>query len=207
MPDARNVPVILIHGLGRGTGSMLPLDWRLRRRGWRTTRIGYASTRMGLAQSIEAVRAEIPATPCHLIGHSLGGLITAALIRDRQDLQIVRAVQLGSPNLGSALAVRAHGLAPVRWACGPAIQDIQALTDAPEVHHDIGAIAGTGGWALPGTGLERPHDGAVSVRSASAGANHCALVPVLHTLLPASAAVARLADSFLAEGAFPKEGA
>lgn len=203
--EGRSIPVVLIHGLGRDTGSMLPLDWRLQRRGWHTRRIGYASTQLGLYQGIDAVRARIGAGPVQLVGHSLGGLIAAALIRDPRGLQIERVVQLGSPNLGSALATRVRGLAPVRWACGPAIQEVVALTGPKDTHDRIAAIAGTGGWAIPGTGLERPHDGAVSLRSAHAGAGHCASVPVLHTLLPASGRVAILVDRFLATGLFPKE--
>lgn len=168
-------------------------------------RVSYPSTKLGLYQGIDAVRAQIPNSPHHLVGHSLGGLIAAALIRDPKGLQIDRVVQMGSPNLGSALATRVKALAPVRWACGPAIQEVEALTGPDSTHDRIAAIAGTGGWAIPGTGLERPHDGAVSVRSASAGAGHCALVPVLHTLLPASGRAAKLADQFLVSGQFPKE--
>ena len=184
---------------------MLPLDWRLRKRGWKTYRIGYPSTRIGIAQAVETVRAKVPVGPCHLVGHSLGGLIAAALLRDPQGLRIIRAVQLGSPNLGSSLATRLKDFSLVRHACGPAYQDVTALTEPPAPCDRIAAIAGTGGWAIPGTGLERPHDGAVSARSAHAGAGHCALVPVLHTLLPASARVAHLVDRVLATGQFPKD--
>ena len=207
MGDTRKIPVILIHGLGRDTGSMLPLDWRLRRRGWPTQRVGYPSTRLRLGQAISTVRAKIPNGPCHLVGHSLGGLVAAGLLRDQQGLDIQSTVQLGSPNLGSSLATRLKEFSLVHHACGPAYRDITALTRAPEPCARIGAIAGTGGWAIPGTGLERPHDGAVSARSAHAGAGHCALVPVLHTLLPTSAEVARLVDHFLTTGRFPKEAA
>ncbi|MEM9139156.1 MAG: alpha/beta fold hydrolase [Pseudomonadota bacterium] len=199
--------VVLLHGLGRSPASMLPLSWRLQRAGFLIRRIGYPSTRLSLADAVAHVRhalTDLAGGPFHLVGHSLGGVIAAALLRQERFTGLHRVVQLGSPNSGSPLAGRALGFGVVRWACGPALADIRALKGPPDAHPDIASVAGTGGWPISGTGLTRPHDGAVTLVSAHAGAAHRAAAPVLHTLMPASARVARLTATFLADGAFPE---
>lgn len=189
----------LIHGLGRNTGSMLPLAWRLGRLGLRTQRIGYPSTRGGLAASVAHVRRTLSGMgPVDLVGHSLGGLIAVQLLRAPKGLDIRRVVQIGSPNLGSPLVDRLGGLWPVRQFCGPMIADLNDVTRRYPAHPAIAAIAGTGGW--PCIPVPRPHDGAVTVRSAWAGAAHRAAVPALHTLLPVSSRVAKLTAEFLTNG-------
>ncbi|MEM7422875.1 MAG: alpha/beta fold hydrolase [Pseudomonadota bacterium] len=213
--------IVLLHGLGRSRASMMPLAARLtesfkeNQKGnsresptenrWTVRRLGYPSTRLTLDDAVETVRQALPAGPLLLVGHSLGGLIAAALLRRPGTAAIDRVVQLGAPNAGTPLAGRVGGLGLVRYACGPAMADIAALTDAPPADNRIGAIAGTAGWLIPGTGLTPPHDGAVTVGSAIAGAGHCARVPILHTLLPASARAARLTAAFLRDGHFPRE--
>ena len=75
-----------------------------------------------------------------------------------------------------------------RWLttklCGPAIDELKAHWRAEPTHSRIAAIAGTCG--PPGLPLGQPHDGAVCVRSAWAGAGHRAAVRTPHTLLPVS---------------------
>lgn len=196
--------VILIHGLGRGTGSMRPLAWRLGRAGFRTQTLGYPSTRNDVAGNEAALRAALSRIetdgPLDLVGHSLGGLLAARILRDPRGLALRRVVQIGSPNRGSPLAGRMAGLWPVRRLCGPTVGDLNAATGRLPPHPDIAAIAGTGGW--PGIPLPRPHDGAVTVLSAWTGAGHRTAVPVLHTVLPISPLVAKRVAEFLNTGKF-----
>ncbi len=200
-------PTILIHGLGRSPASMLPIAWRLARAGFAVQRPGYPSTRMGVDEAIAYVRRTLAQTTEHgqvmdLVGHSLGGLISAALLRDPRGLSIGRVVQLGAPNLGSPLASRLGGPGPVRRICGPALRDLRAHTRHPERRDEIAAIAGTlGPRGLPMNG---PNDGAVSVKSAWSGAGHRTAVPVLHSFLPASSDVADLTVQFLTDGRLPE---
>lgn len=196
-----DIPIVLLHGLGRTAASMLPLDWRLGRAGFRTVRLAYPSTSQRIDASVAHIRSRLPAGPVAIVGHSLGGLIGARLLRESDGAKVVRVVQLGSPNLGSPLAGRLGPVWPVRQVCGPALKELVPHHNMPPADHRIAAVAGTGGWLIPGTGLERPHDGAVSRRSAWAGAGHRAELPVLHTLLPASPEAARLCIRFLRTGA------
>ncbi|MEM7239313.1 MAG: hypothetical protein AAF501_16025 [Pseudomonadota bacterium] len=186
---------------------MRPLAWRLERAGIHVVRLGYASTQQTIAQSVEEVGAHLvqlagASGGLRLVGHSLGGLIAALLLRRRKDLPISSVVQIGSPNLGSSLANRIGGVWPVRRFCGPAVTELTAHDSRQITDPRIAAIAGTGGFGL--APLARPNDGAVTVRSAWAGAGHRAAVPVLHTLMPASSRVAALVIAFLTHGHFGK---
>lgn len=178
------------------------LAWRLRRAGFEVAQLDYPSTRMDLAGATHHVRRALrriaPGRPVDLVGHSMGGLIAVNLLRDPGELKIGRVVQIGSPNLGSALADRVHDVGIVRRICGPALKDLLAREGSPEEDDRIAAIAGTAGWPSPG--LVRPHDGTVSARSAHAGAVHRATVPVIHSLLPLSQRVADLTARFLRTG-------
>ncbi len=183
---------------------MRALAWRLGRAGFRTSCLGYPSTDLRVGEAVGHVRKALARQqgPRHLVGHSLGGLIAATLLRE-DALPIGRVVQLGAPNLGSPVAGRLGGQWPVRGMCGPAIEELDVHDTAPEDDPRIAAIAGTFGPPMPGS-PERPHDGAVSRRSAWAGAGHRAQVAVIHTLLPISVAVAKLTQTFLETGTLPE---
>ena len=179
------------------------IEQRLRRAGLRTCRIDYPSTKGGIAASeahLRAVLTRLEAKPLDLVGHSLGGLLAARILRDPQGLEIRRVVQLGTPNLGSPLVDRMGGLWPVRRMCGPAVGELKAHTGRQPADPRIGAIAGTAGFR--GVPLPRPHDGGVTLRSAWSGAGHRAAVPALHTALPISSRAAKLTHQFLTTGRF-----
>ena len=165
----------------------------LRRSGFRCYRIGYPATELTVPEAIAHVREKLVAMdqPCHIVGHSLGGVIGATLLRDPQGLQIGRVVQLGSPNRGSPMAEELGARWPVNQICGPALEDLRQDPGRIEPHPDIGAIGGTLG--PPGLPMSDPHDGAVTLRSAWCGAAHRIAVPVVHTTLPISFKAARLA--------------
>lgn len=200
--------VILIHGLGRTTASMALMAQRLGTAGFDTMRIGYPGTRLAMVEAEAHVRAQIPGgRPLALVGHSLGGILARRILTDPQGLEVRRVVQLGSPNRGSALIDRIGWAGPVKLACGPILAEINAMTPPAAPCALVGAIAGTAGWIVPGTGLTPPHDGAVSAQSAWTGARHRTSVPVLHSLLPVSTRATAHVITFLTHGHFTEERA
>jgi len=74
-------------------------DWRLDNR----------TTAVRLGEFIDRVRLKTGAAACNLVAHSMGGLVLAALLKQRPSLlaRIRRAVLAAPPFLGAAEAVRA----------------------------------------------------------------------------------------------------
>ncbi len=217
MQDAQvnQTTVVLLHGLGRGTASMLPLELRLRHAGFSTLRIGYPSTRLRLADSLQHVRKALirrleDNRSIDMVGHSLGGLIAASLLRAGGSPRVRRVVQLGSPNLGAPLANDLDGTMFARTFLGPTVTDLRLHERCPKPDNRIGAIAGTlrlpglSGLGVQGLGSSDAGDGTVQLRSALSGAGHTAIVPAQHTFLPVSTRAARLVIAFLRDGRFPE---
>ena len=188
-------PVILLHGLGRSSASMWWLAWLLRNAGFRTHLLDYPSNRQSLSDNLDTVREQVlrigDGNTVDLIGHSMGGVIARRLCLEPGDPNIRRVVQIGAPNQGSALADRMGPIWAVRRACGPSIHDLRATTQILPCDPRIHAIAGTGGCNTGNGVLRGPHDGAVTVRSAWAGAGTRYLTSAMHTLMPLSNQVGR----------------
>ncbi len=205
--------VVLIHALGRSRWSMWLLARRLRAAGWSVATVAYPSLRLPIEAAAERVAREVADasrswSAVHLVGHSLGGIIARRLALTRPDLRIARVVQIGSPNLGTAVGNWLARAAPARWLLGPVLAQVAAFPARAERHATVGSIAGTlhCGWLNAPLGLDGPNDGLVTVRSAWAGAGARAAVPVSHTFLPLSARTARLVAGFLRAGSFDIDG-
>lgn len=199
LPENQPPTVVLLHGLALWPGYMAPMARRLAARGWSVRTVGYRSRHQDFAASVAEVRAEIAdLAHVHLVGHSLGGLIAAELLRSDTGGRIGRAVQIGSPNLGSPQADRALWIRPVRCFYGPVLRQLQCHDDAPDPDDRIGAVAGVI-WPNIAGGQG---DGVVRLESAVAAAGDHVTVRVMHTLLPLSAQVARHVARFLADGRF-----
>jgi pimeloyl-ACP methyl ester carboxylesterase len=204
--------VMLLHGLGRTRLGMQLLARRLDLAGFETVCVGYGSRRLSLAEATEAVAGEVARLArrwdvVHLVGHSLGGVLSAAVATGRPDLPVGRVVMIGAPMRGSELAAWCLRFGLLRAAFGPVLADLAFDHGPVQASDRIGAIAGTAGSELLGreVGLLGTHDGKVTRRSAWAGAGHRAAVPVGHALLPFSQRVAELTARFLRDGRFPAE--
>ena len=202
--------VVLLHGLGRTRLGMQLLARRLDLAGFETESVGYASRRLSLAEATEAVAVALAARRwdvVHLVGHSLGGVLSAAVATGRPDLPVGRVVMIGAPMRGSELAAWCLRFGLLHVAFGPVLADLAVGRGPLAPEERIGAIAGTAGNELLGreVGLVGTHDGKVTQRSAWAGAGHRAAVPVGHMMLPFSQRVAGLTIRFLRDGLFPSE--
>ena len=207
--------VLLLHGLGTGAQgvTMRPLARRLTAAGFAPVCLDYPSSRMdidGARRWLGPRIAEASARfdRCHLVGHSLGGVLAARLACEVEERRRGRIVQLGAPNLGSPLAALALRVPPAARVLGPALHDL-ARGPSPCATQGIGAIAGRTSWGpparLPG-GLGAPFtgasDGKVSVASALSGADDTLILPIGHAFLPLSRRVAEATVRYLQEGRF-----
>jgi triacylglycerol lipase len=217
-PEARPVSecVVLLHGLGRGPGSMRTIERALAAAGYLTCNEGYPSrsaTIEALAEAhvgpaLERCRAA-GATRIHLVTHSLGGILVRQFLQDRTVPDVGRVVMLSPPNGGSEVADRLGGFAPYEWLMGPAA--LQLGTGADSVPRrlgplaaEVGIITGTrsldpwfAGW------LPAPHDGKVSVTSARLeGMADFRVVERAHGLIMRDAEVVAEVLHFLEHGRF-----
>lgn len=103
--------VILVHGLAAHRSALIPLAWRLSRRGFRTIRYGYPSIvgpvtghAARFDRFLEQFEQRERPDSFHLVVHSMGGLVTRALLERRQPQSLHRVVMLGTPNQGSHAA-------------------------------------------------------------------------------------------------------
>lgn len=206
--------VILLHGLGRTSASMVPLAHALRRDGFDVLNLDHPTRQIGiaaLADHVDAASARWRAgrtSTLHLVGHSLGGLVARAFVARHRPSRLGRVVLLGSPSGGSEMADLLVGFATYRRIFGPAgseLTTVHAARDAllGELDYPLGIIAGTRsldplGWAL----LPKPNDGKVTTaRTKVAGATHLTL-PVTHTLMMRAPSVIAATSRFLREGRF-----
>ena len=193
--------VILIHGLWMPALVMALLARRLRRAGWATFRYAYSSRHATLRVNAAALAAfvrGIDAPRVHFVAHSLGGLLLMQLLQDTPDLPPGRVVLLGTPYHGSHVARR--------WLCGLSL-DGALLGDGPRWTggRELGIIAGSvpigAGWIV--SGLAKPNDGTVAVAETVVAERTDAItLPVTHSGLVFSAAVARQVVHFLNTGRF-----
>ena len=204
--------VVLVHGLWFGAWSLAPLARRLHAAGFEARRFRYRTTAAALDQHVRDLRAFVgpaPRAPLHFVAHSLGGLVTLQMLAAYPDLPAGRVVLLGSPLQGSAVARKATRVPGGRRLLGAARPTLEAgfagLAPSREIGREIGMIAGSRGVGLGLLlgGVGGPGDGTVAVEETRAeGLADHRVLPVTHTGMLFSRAVARQACEFLQAGRF-----
>ncbi|HWP94759.1 MAG TPA: alpha/beta hydrolase [Gammaproteobacteria bacterium] len=200
-------PVVFVHGLWMTGHELFLLRRRVARAGFATFRFRYRSLDHSLERNAAVLAAFVRALDVprvHFVGHSLGGLVILRALQAFADLPPGRVVLLGAPVRGSKVAARAVRSPLTRWLIGAAAGAL--VTGVPPTcpEREVGVIAGT----LPlGVGLlfggpARPHDGTVAVEEARLDGAPVKSLPVTHTSLLVSPAVARETIRFLKEGMF-----
>ncbi len=202
---------LFIHGMGRSPLSALPLLSRLKTGGLVTSTFGYAtvfhdfpaiSRRLATRISELAARGDYV-----LIGHSLGGvLLRSALSSLPGDTrQPSHVFLLGSPVLPSRLAQKMGSnrvFRAVTKDCGQLLGSDDRMASIATVARTT-SIIGTKGLIgrLSPFGNE-PNDGVVAVSETRASwITDEVQVPIVHTLLPSSLAVADIILQKLREDA------
>jgi pimeloyl-ACP methyl ester carboxylesterase len=198
--------VLLVHGLWMPGAVMRRLAARLAPQGFAPEVFAYSSIVGGTDLASSRLRAILARGDADVIAHSLGGLITLQTLRAHPALAVRRVVCLGSPLRGSAAA---HGLGQLPGGealLGRSGALLRSGVGRWDGSAQVGMIAGSAPLGL-GRVLGRfrePNDGTVAVAETRLEglADHL-LLPVSHTGLVYSAAVAEAAVAFLREGRFP----
>ncbi len=195
--------VLLVHGMGRGEGSMEPLAESLADAGFEPRLFGYDGVGDPPETSAARLREEFerlgrdPAVPrFHVVGHSLGNILARMALLEGRPESLGRVVMLAPPNQGS------------RWGrlLGPALGRIVKPLD------DLSDAEGSPVRTLPPPdGVEfgviaARFDGKVSVESTHlAGEADHLVVNGVHTFLMRQGEVQRQVAHFLREGRFARE--
>ncbi|MGH8528351.1 MAG: esterase/lipase family protein [Nevskiales bacterium] len=209
--------VVLLHGLGRSSLSMLPLQLALESSGYDVSNRSYPSTERGI-ESLSTVVGEaiadcryLDAEQIHFVTHSMGGILVRVYFQTHQVPEAKRMVMLAPPNHGSEIVDAYKDQWWFRRATGPAGQ--QLGTDAESLPRrlapiplEIGVIAGTGSSDPWFSGqFSGEYDGKVSVESAALPEmKDLLLVESGHTFMMNSKRVIEQVKTFLRNGAFSK---
>lgn len=202
--------VVAVHGLWMLGASMALLGRRLEPHGFRLRAFGYRSVSDDLTTNARALLRFIERLPdekVHLIGHSLGGVVIAAALAQALPERVGRVVLLGSPLRGSLTAKRLTRFPGGRLFIGACLAELHACGGLTEwsARVEVGSIAGQAGLGVgrlfgsfPG-----PNDGTVAVAETKIeGLTDHVVLPVAHTALVWSKAVADEAEHFLLHGRF-----
>jgi pimeloyl-ACP methyl ester carboxylesterase len=198
----------MVHGLWFGPWSLALLARRLRQAGFEPHSFRYRTTAADLEQHARTLRqffGAVDGSPLHLVAHSLGGLVALKMLGLFPDLPAGRVVLLGSPLQGSVVARKSSRLPGGRRLLGAARPVLESGFAALAAEREIGMIAGSLalglGLLLGGTGGRG--DGTVAVDETRAeGLRDHLVLPVTHTGLLFSRAVARAVCHFLQNGRF-----
>lgn len=187
--------VIFLHGIGRSNASMLLLQKACVQKGYATLNIDYPSRRYDIPTLARLLRPQVDEfmaryETCHLVGHSMGGLLIRAMFTHTEFRNSGAVITLGSPHHGSRVADVMCKIPIVRGWMGPALGDLrekdgfwQHLSPLWGSYHL--SIAGNCsidpicGFILK----NEPHDGKVAVSSTmQSGVQHMTL-PVSHVAM------------------------
>jgi hypothetical protein len=188
----------------------------LRRAGYGVVNVGYPSRRAPVGRlADEAVGAHVAAAlraepeRLHFVTHSLGGILVRHWAGRHPLPAGSRAVMLAPPHGGSEAADRLRHVPPLRWWCGPAMDELGTGAESVParlgpITLETGVIAGSRNY-LPF--FERFYDGdsdgIVAVeRARVAGMADFVVVPRGHTFIMRAPETARQTLHFLRHGRF-----
>jgi pimeloyl-ACP methyl ester carboxylesterase len=203
--------VILVHGLWYRAWSMRVLRRRLELAGFGVRSFSYPTRTSTPETNAEALRdfaVARPASQLHFVAHSLGGLLVLLMLRKTQVLPPGRIVLLGSPLRGSAVARRISDWPGFGFMLGQAADLLCSGSSTLPPDRPTGMIAGVRpvGLGRFAGRLDAPHDGTVSVAETESVDLAARIeLPVTHTGMLVSRAVAEQAACFLHEGCFARQ--
>lgn len=210
--------VLLLHGLWMNRLVMQYLSTSLQRAGFSTHTLAYRSMHGTLSEHRERLAhslAELPEERVHLVGHSMGGVIAMDFLghlertgNEGVGQRMGRTLLLGSPVVDCGAAREFGESAGGRLMLGESMtvwREAFPLSVPPG--REVAAIAGTEQLGLAQLFVNIPgdNDGVVSIAETRlAGLADHIVLPVSHTGMLFSSAVADQCAAFLKNGRFAR---
>ena len=179
------------------------LGARLKVHGFQAEYFGYHSIVGDVAAAEDRLAAQLATGPCHVVAHSLGGLVALETLSRHPGLPVERVVCLGTPLCGSGAAagLKRWPLAPL-WMGRSAELLGRGCVTWPE-SCEVAMVAGRVPRGLGAffAGFDGDHDGTVSVGETRVpGLAGHVVVDASHSGLLFSQQVAGLVAGFLGTG-------
>ena len=204
--------VIVAHGLWMPGWETMLLRRRLSAAGFRPLLFRFRTIADGLrvsAERLASFAAKAPGDTLHFVGYSLGGVVAVAMLGERAPARTGRVVCLGSPLRGSRAAQALARLPGGPRVVGKSMLELVAAGGVPPWSgaRDLGVVAGD---LAVGVGrllvvLPPPNDGTVCLDETKLrGLRDHIVLPVSHTTMLFSRAVAAQAIHFLRHGRFDR---
>ena len=207
--------VVLLHGAGRGRGSMWRMGRFLAGQGYQVVNLGYPSLRSPIENLSIIVGykinqcCSIPEKRIHFVTHSLGGIIVRHLLKVAPIPNLGRVVMLAPPNQGTELADYFMRNRIFNWIIGPIGEQLgTSLESLPNklgpVDYKVGVIAGNrSANPLFSKIIPGPDDGRISIeRTRVDGMTDFLEVPCIHPLIMFDRQVIEQSGHFLIHGCF-----
>jgi len=216
---SENECVVLLHGLGRTSVSMIITEFQLEDAGFLVWNEGYPSRKKPIEELAPVVGdginhcLEQNASLIHFVTHSMGGILVRQYFQTHNVPEARRAVMLAPPNQGSEVTDLYRDEWWYQFATGPAGQQLGTDEDSVPLNLDpiqleIGIIAG-GNSSDPWFNqiFDGDHDGKVSVTSTRLEEmKDFIVVDSGHTFIMNSDAVIHQIITFLRDGKFDQTG-
>lgn len=162
-----------------------------------------------LVEMLQIIAKNRPGEPIHFVSHSVGGVIVRTAVNHPDcpaEAKIGKAILLGPPNKGSALARRFQRCPLANWIFGEKTgrqllyfkeEDIQRLGLFPESMQLL-VVAGQHGSPFTSRWMREPNDGKVTIEETKLATphKHCVL-DVSHTWIMTSRQCISIATKFL----------
>jgi len=209
--------VILLHGLGRTSLSMINIELALKSK-YTVVNFSYPSTQKSIEELVVAVEdgiakcRESTSPKIHFVTHSLGGILVRKYFQDNSVEEASRVVMLGPPNQGSEIVDNYKESWWYKLATGPAGQELGTDKDSlpnqlRPIPLEVGVISGTRSSDPWFSGLfDGESDGKVSVDSTRLEEmKDLLLVERGHTFMANSSKTVEQILYFLEQGEFKRE--
>jgi pimeloyl-ACP methyl ester carboxylesterase len=208
--------VVLLHGVGRTSLSMRPIEKALLKQDYAVLNIRYPSRSSAIAKLAKTIHQQLQDFPqfeqfkVHFVTHSMGGLIVRAILQALPLENVQRIVMLGPPNQGSEVADFFKDFRLFNIFYGPALKEMTTerasslpLQQMPS-RYQLGIIAGNFTidpfcyFILPSG-----NDGKVTIeRTKLPGMTDHIVLSASHSFMMYNNQVIRQISHFLAEGRF-----